>query len=374
VTSGYFRLYFGADGQLLNGLRYGVNGEMRTNFPSPVSQSPGGNTQATTWFTRRAYGYIGTPQFGYVRFGQGDGPLGLFTGAGITTGEAFSTGAWDGDIPDLMPQNVVPAWQFNDVSREYATNKIVYLSPTFFGFNVSASFAPSSATLAAENCGSAAGGGCIAQASSTLPSDILTSTSARGRNTFEIAARWQGNLGPVAIDSYGGWQNGAVVNNGSALTPGQLAKGVDAFAAGASVTFFGFSVFGAGYGGQMNEVASPVPVITLAHGGGANRGSPKAWSAVGGGQYSLGPWTVGASYYYYDRAGAITGTGNEIFRGWAVGGDYSWAPGFDTFLEYIGGKKHQGGINQVDSGPGANPNLHNTTWPQGVALTMLIRW
>jgi hypothetical protein len=202
-----------------------------------------------------------------------------------------------------------------------------------------------------------------------LPSDL-----ARPRNIFEIAARWQGNAGPVAIDSMVGWQYSAVVNNGSAVTPGQKYKGVDAFDAGASLTWLGASIFGHVLGGQMNGVVTPTPVITVANGDPVNRGSPKAWSAVGGAQYSIGPWTVGASYWYYGSAGSASGTGNQVFRGWAVGGDYSWAPGFDTFLEYIGGRLHQSGVNLVNSGPGANPNLNNSVNPNGVALTMLIRW
>ena len=170
TNNGYFRLYFGADGQLLNGIRYGANAEMRTDFVGPngsastytVSGSVGnasGNSTASLWYTRRAFGYMGTPTLGYIRFGQGDGGLSLFTGAGITTGEAFSTGAWDGDVPDMMPGNLPDTWQFYDVGNEYTSNKIAYVSPVFFGLQGVISFAPNSTNLAIESCGYSVGRG-----------------------------------------------------------------------------------------------------------------------------------------------------------------------------------------------------------------------
>ena len=377
-TSTLFRLYFGADGQLLNGLQYGVNGEMRTNFAGTTAQGYSGtaalgnasaNSSASLWFTRRAFGYIGTPKYGYLRFGQGDGPLSLFTAAGITTGEAFSTGAWDGDVPDLMPGNMIPTWQFYDVGNEYTSNKIVYLSPTWFGAQGAVSFAPNS-TQGPNECGTVSAGACNNQASSPLASDFT-----RPRNIIEAGLRWQGNLGPVAVDSMIGYVHSAVVNNGTIVPlalQGTRAKGVDVIDGGASLTFLGFSVFGHVNNGTQNGTLTPVAVIP-------GRGSPKGTAYTVGGQWSGGPWTVGASYYYLHRAGsntpstALNPVGNEVFRGEAVGGTYNWAPGFDTFLEYLHGERRQGGVNLVDSGT-APPNLHNNLSINGIALTMLLRW
>jgi len=373
TNNGLFRLYFGADGQLLNGLRYGVNAEMRTNFAGPnasaatytVSGSIGnasGNSTASLWYTRRAFGYVGTPQFGYLRFGQGDGPLSIFTASGITTGEAFSTGAWDGDVPDLMPGNVVPTWQFYDVGNEYTSNKITYLSPTMFGAQVAFSYAPNSSVLSPESCGSAAGGACLQQSSSALGGDLT-----RPRNIIEAAVRWQGNLGPVAVDSMIGYAHSGVVNNGNFLFPGTKAKGVDVIDGGASLTFLGASLFAHANTGTQNGTMTPVAVIP-------GRGSPKGTTWTAGAQYATGPWTVGASYYYYNRAGSAAGIGNETFRGEAVGGDYNWAPGFDTFLEYLHGERRQAGVNYLDSGTGVPAGAHNHVSLNGIALTMLLRW
>lgn len=369
---GYFRLYFGADGQLLNGLRYGANAEMRTNFAGPnnsaatytVSGSVGnasGNSTASLWYTRRAFGYIGMPQYGYLRFGQGDGPLSLFTGNGITTGEAYSTGAWDGDVPGLFQGGLAPTWMFYDVGNEYVSNKIAYVSPNFMGFQGGISFAPNSTAGAASNsCGTATAGACANQSSSTLPSDW-----ARPRNIIEAAVRWQGNLGPVAVDSMLGIANSAVVNNGSFLTPGTKTKGVNIIDGGASLTWLGASIYGHWNNGTENGTMTPVAELP-------GRGAQKGVAWVAGVQYSTGPWTAGTSYYSLNRQGSLAGLNNESFRGEAVGGDYNWAPGFDTFLEYIHGERRQAGVNYLDVG--GNPMAHNHISLNGIALSMLIRW
>jgi len=374
TNNGYFRLYFGADGQLLNGIRYGANAEMRTNFVGPngsaatytVSGSVGnasGNSTASLWYTRRAFGYIGMPTTGYIRFGQGDGPLSLFTAAGITTGEAFSTGAWDGDVPDLMPGNLPDTWMYYDVGNEYTSNKIVYLSPNFLGFQGAISYAPNSTNLAIESCGTPSAGACAAQTSSPLPSDW-----ARPTNIVEAAVRWNGNLGPVAIDSMLGFATSGVVHDGLyGAAGGTKAKGVNVIDGGASVTFLGASIFGHFNGGTENGTMTPVVETPT-------RGAPKAWTWVAGAQYSIGPWTAGASYYYLNREGSAAGLGNDSFRAEAIGGDYNWAPGFDTFLEYLHGERRQAGVNFLDSGTGVPTGLHNNISLNGIALTMLVRW
>jgi predicted porin len=382
AMAGYTREYFGADGQLLNGVLYGAAIEFRSNFAGTTATGYSGtgamanasaNTQAYIPLIRRSWGYVGTPHYGFIRFGQGDGPLSLFTSPGITTGEAFSTGAWDGDVPDLMTGNEAgDSWPYYDTGNEYDSNKIVYLSPVFFGAQGAISFAPNSSNNQPNECSNNAGN-CINQASSTLPSDY--NGHARPRNIFEIAGRWTGNLGPVAVDSMLGWIHSAVVNNGNfGVLSGPRAKGVDVIDGGASLTFLGASIFGHFNGGTADGVATPSPIITVANGYAANRGTPKEWTWVAGGQYSIGPWTAGASYWYYQHPGtSTTAIGNDTMRGIAVGGDYSIAPGWDMFLEYLYGKRRQNGVNLVDNnGPS---NLHNCLCNiNGIAFTTSIRW
>src|SRR4249920_3728281 len=125
---GFFRLYFGVDGKMNNGLIYGANAEMRTIF---AGQAPPGyttsgaianasaNSNGSLWYTRRAYVYLGGDNFGIFRIGQGDGPLGLFSGN--STGEFYDTGNWNGDIPNLLGGGTI-AWFFPTVGNEYGSN------------------------------------------------------------------------------------------------------------------------------------------------------------------------------------------------------------------------------------------------------------
>jgi len=374
-NNGYFRLYGGVDGKLLNGIIWGANFEMRTNFsggapggytlaaPSSVSTVNGSaDSTAALWYTRRAFGYIGAPAWGLVRYGQTDGPLSLFTGAGITTGEAFSTGAWDGDVPDMLPGNSYTGWFFNDIGNEYTDNKIVYVSPSFFGLNGAISFAPNSSNLQANNGGSYAGGDNINQSSSVSGTD-----QGRPRNIIEAAVRWQGTFGPVSIDSMFGLQHSGVVNNGNSLAPGVTHKGIDSIDGGASVTAFGFSVYGHVLGGTLNGTMTPVTET-------AARGGPKAWSYVEGLQYSIGPWTAGASYWSVTEEGTASGLGMQSFRGVAVGGYYSVTPSWNVFLEYLHGQRHQAGVNFIDVGTGAPTTSGNNVTTNGVALTSSVNW
>ena len=322
---------------------------MRTNFlPGGASSytntgnagNASANSTASLWYTRRAFAYVGTPTLGILRYGQGDGALSLFTGAGITTGEAFSTGGWDGDVPDLMPGNSFGGWAFNDIGNEYTSNKIAYISPTFAGFNFSASYAPSSCVLSGNQNASAAAGGNCEQTSSVLASDL-----ARPTNIVEAAVRWQPTFGPVAFDSMVGYQHSGHVNNGNALPAlsGQKFKGVDVFDAGASATIYGASIFGHIVTGTENGIVTPTAISPT-------RGAPKMLSWVAGLMYSNGPWTVGASYWSLNKAGALTGLGNESFRGEAVGGYYTITNGWNVFLEYLHGERHQAGVNFMDVG------------------------
>jgi hypothetical protein len=373
-NNGYFRLYGGIDGKLLNGIIWGANFEMRTNFSggapggytiaapsSVVTVNGSADSTAALWYTRRAFGYVGAPVWGLVRYGQTDGPLSLFTGAGITTGEAFSTGAWDGDLPDMLPGNSYTGWAFNDIGNEYTQNKIVYLSPTLFGANFAVSFAPNSSNLQIDNGADYAAGNNINQASSVLASDL-----ARPRNIIEAAARWQGTFGPVSIDSMFGMQHSGVVNNGNSLSPGVKAKGLDTIDGGASVTIFGASVYGHVLGGTMNGTGTPDPV--------GPRGSPKGWSWVEGLQYTIGPWTVGASYWSFINNGSTAGIGMQSMRATAVGGYYAVTPSWNVFLEWLHGQRHQAGVNFMDAGTGVPTTLGNNVTTNAIALSSIVTW
>ena len=149
----WMRLYGGADGMAANGLRYGGAFEVRTNFsgasntPSaanPASQA-GATTNLMTLYVRRAFVYAGTDQLGIVRFGMGDGLISLYD-AGRTTLQTYSPSAhFNGsDLQGAIGGNTAPPFAFISGSGDaYDTQKIVYLSPNFSGFDFGLQYSPS---------------------------------------------------------------------------------------------------------------------------------------------------------------------------------------------------------------------------------------
>ncbi len=110
-------------------------------------------------YVRRAYGYIGTSQAGYVRLGETDSAFSLMqTGVleNYGDGAQFNT---DGGIYNSIPTAAAPAtFIYSDTSHLYATDKIVYLSPTIAGFSAGVGFEPNSDGLkeGTADCASAA--------------------------------------------------------------------------------------------------------------------------------------------------------------------------------------------------------------------------
>jgi len=356
---GFFRLYFGVDGKLTNGMIYGAATEMRTNFAGVVKNSSG-NSTASTWYTRRAYGYVGGATWGTVAIGQGDGPLALFNG--ISTGEAYDTGQFDGDIGAFFA--TVPAWAFNDIGNEYVSNKVRWVSPSWSGLQVGLSYAPESVGLWANGNGQASAGSNASQRVSTLGTDL-----GRPRDMYEIAARWQGNLGPVAVDTMLGYSGSSTVRAATGTPYAANVTGykdLSVFDFGLSGTVQGFSAFGHVTTGASDGAFTPR--ASLANG---RKKDELAWTA--GVQYANGPWTVGTSYYSFVHQGSTSAiAGNRTDQGFGVGGTYNVVPGFDLFASYLWGQIKQSGVNFVDAGGPTTD--HNKVTISAVQLTAMFRW
>jgi predicted porin len=348
---GGMRLYFGVDGQLTNGILYGANYEVRTN--SGIVGGASANSTANTLYARRAYVYIGADSWGLFRLGQGDGPTSLFNGN--TTGEFFSTGAWDGDVPGLFG-NAALAWAFPVVGNEYASAKITYVSPSFNGFQVGLSFAPSNAAQTGGVGGSAFLGVVDRGAASAVASDW-----ARPRNTFEVAARYSGNLGPVGTYLMAGYTGSGTIDNNTGA--GAQYWGLSVFDAGMAFNYMGIQPFAHLTTGKMN--GAHVPQQKLA----GRKKDGLAW--VAGLAYGNGPYTVGASWYSFDSEGSAAGTGNRQEYGLAIGGDYTVTNGLDFYLEYLYGVRKQAGFNFETGAAGA---AVNKTTASGAMATMQVRW
>lgn len=364
-TLGYARFYQGVDGLTTGGLRYGAAAEIRVNTgtssPSTTSGGASGATAAQTLYVRRAFVYLGGEKWGAVHFGQDDGPLGLMD-AGVTTFQTYNDGGWNDDLNDIGSPDT-PLFPFpSGIGNEYTTSKIVYLSPQIAGFDFAASFEPDDNPLNDALPGAAA-------LSPQLSTGATAAEIARRRNTYEAAARYQGNLGPAGIYAMAGYMGSGTVTRGIGA-PNIDYKNLGIYMAGAAVNFGGLRIGGNFTGGQVNDqVGLKVD------------GMPNMIAYIVGVQYTMGPAVIGASYLNVMSGGALgpstasnpSGVLNSGRRegGINIGGTYVLAPGLLGWLSATYGQRYQGGWNF--STGSAGPDANNVKFT-AIALGGMVRW
>jgi hypothetical protein len=378
-------LYPSVDGVAANGMQYGAFVEIRTeNYQPPgnsnlISTTGGSSISASDraqyLYARRFYSYLGAPSVGTFRFGTTDGPTGLFeTG----TFEGFNDGAWNGNVPNFFSGNTTPVFPFvGGTGAEYATNKIVYLSPQFSGFEFGFSYEPNAVSntynggnspgLNSTLTGLANGTACgyASPGCGRLSSSPLASQAGRRLNTVEFDSRYRGTFGGVGIAAEAGWWGSQHV--AQAVAGGTRFQGLDVGQFGFTASYAGFTAGGHLMYGEYNTGDN----LNLV---GAKPSS--AW--IAGAQYVTGPLVVGASYYVYDGAGASgpppisPSVKRERSVGIAAGGTYTLAPGVSAFLSYLYGTNHELGVNILGDGEAAN--THNNTKAQGLFIGTGVRW
>lgn len=346
----YARLYPALDAQTPGGLRYGGFAEIRANNNTGATGGVGvgtaGQRGTNTLFWNRAFGYLGGDSWGTVRFGMTDGPANLMK-AGLF--ENFADGGWNGSAPGLTAG--LNPFQFPiSGGYEYSSQKIVYLSPSFAGFDVGFSWAPSTATHQGSDGGTVVSGGSARGATSVLGSDANRYT-----NLFEATARYRQTFGGVGV-----LVSGSYIGSGKVTVPtaGNARRGISLFDGGAQVSYMGFSAGGHVSTGRFN--------------GNLNLSAPGEKTALVwllGASYETGPWTVGAHYIVSSRPGAFGGAAQKE-HGFSVGGTYAWAPGVRTFVELVQATRKESGVNlNIGIGP-AKSKISGV----GVVLGQAFRW
>lgn len=269
ITS-YTRLYPGFDGVAANGLKYGASIEIRQDNSADAGGGVYGSIsqqsrQRGELYIRREWGYIGTDQLGTLRIGSTDGPSGLYM---VGNFENFNDGGWNGDIQNQIAMNVAPVWPFADAGSVYTTNKIIYLTPQFYGIDFGIAYEPNTG-----NTGQAAGSsGCngnnaigpfipATQSIAGAGCDRLASTTTgdytRRRNLVDAAIRYRGTFGPVGLAAYAAYIGSGKVGDSTPVgSPGFAARnqfdGLNLGAGGIAVTWAGLTVGGMAQGGRFN--------------------------------------------------------------------------------------------------------------------------
>jgi hypothetical protein len=388
-VSTFARLYTGVDGMATNGLRYGGSIEIRQNFPpggvlgqtaSPTfTFASSASTNASTFssgetlFVRRAFGYLAGDSWGIVRLGQGDGPIGLYDG-GVTTFQFLPSGnlSGSGNLQDnTMSATSVPFLPSTLAGAEYVSSKIVYLSPQLAGFDFGVSWSPN--TLNGYSVCTAAGPSCVNMSSGPVPVD-----GAKPMNLTEMAIRYQGTIGDLAVLAYGAWVHSGhtdysgpvvpVVHTVAAtagLTSGAYGQfdNINMGQVGVALTYAGFRIGGNWTGGAVNGQLATRP-----------SGGSMANGWVAGLTYTTGPLTAGIVGEMFNTQGAAQLVGLTQRNEWAInpGLMYTVAPGLQVWGEYLYQARHQNGFNFVTGAAGSL--AYNNVKAQGFLLGSTFFW
>jgi Gram-negative porin len=407
--SSYFRLYPAFDGLAANGLRYGAAVEIRENFSggtatgatfangtsggtttSGVATGPSTNSSQETLFVRRAFTYLATDQAGIVRFGQGDGVLGLFDNCIFTT-QCWDagTGNFNGGEPlqGIGAANTSPPFVWlAQAGAEYDNAKIVYLSPQFYGFDFGAQYAPNEGN-SFQNAGNGVGCG---QASPSCINVSSGNDSTRWLNQVGVGLRYQQTFGIADFKLYGFYENagkeslttspfstptqalhGTILPGGTAASvQNQRYNNLSFYKAGVAITAFNITAAADYIGGAVNNQLGLVPQ------GGANMNA-----VVTGLTYANGPITAGAEIGIIDEQGAaqLAGISQRHMYEIAFGGAYKLAPGVQLVAEYMYESLHQGGFNFNTNAPttnaaGAVNGASIDGRAQGVMFATVLTW
>jgi predicted porin len=342
--AGYARLYPGFDGVGANGLQYGAQTEIRVN----QNTSPDTSAGDETLYVLRAFGYLGLPELGLVRFGQQEGALYLFDTGRFESGtDAFNDGGWNGDIQNFFVNSSArPVYPFTWSNNLRTTDKIDYISPVFSGFSFGVSFEPNQT---AENV--------------TDPVVSQPGGADLRRNTYEIGARYKAAFGPVGLNVSGGYLGAGTVSSSTALGGSEPYQAVSVGSLGAEMTYAGLTFGGNTKFGDMNGQYLPNP-----------SGADNAIGWLAGAVYTTGALSVGGSYFDYQSTGDYSKPlleGQRRETGAAAGATYILVPGVKLFASYLYGTRHQGDFNFLTSKVGSD---NNNTRAQVFAVGTWIYW
>lgn len=391
----YMRLYPGFDGLSAQGIRYGAAIELRENFlgaspanagataAAPAVQSPSATSSGQTVMVRRAFTYLAADKVGLIRLGQTDGVVGLYDNCLFTTQcwdagvGVQQQGAWGTTPTNATGGGAVYPW-LSQAGAEYVNQKVVYLTPQFFGFDLGVQYAPGQGNGLQNSTGSNANGlAPCAQPNDNCSSVTTGGTSNRWINQYGIGVRYEGTFGAVDAKAYGYWEGSGKenvdVNGYTAAVPGTAAfragatannvhyQNLGFYQAGAALSAFGTTAAVSYIGGKVNGQLALDPV------GGVNT---NAW--IAGLTYNNGPWTAGANFGLIDTQGAVqlTGTSQRHQVIGAFGGNYKVAPGVNLVLEYDYITQHQGDFNFNAGAVGNTVDSH----AQGVLFSTVLTW
>jgi len=343
TTNGDARLYFGIDGLTVDDIAYGTQIEVRTTT-SNSGQAVGSNSTSSNGgpylYVKRAYGYVGNKESGYARLGQTDSAFTLLQ-TGVV--EAFGDGAqWTGDGTAKQILPVAPGqFVYADQSALYATSKVVYLTPSYAepilggAFSGAVGFEPNSngvkegdATLTGTT------GAALAATNSAV-------NAKERQNTFDVAGQYAVKYNGAAIKTSVGFIDGSPIHfDGTNANTTNAASNLDSLQvleAGAQVTYLGVTL---GANVKTGQVEDGYQLKA--------KGARNALTYIVGGNYVVGPYVIGASFFDGQSAptaynlSTVKTTARTISEyGAAVGANYVISKDLSLYTQYLYGHTHQ---------------------------------
>jgi hypothetical protein len=337
ATFGEFRIYPGFDAETLNGIMYGFQSEFRTLKSNAGAGKNNNSTNGSGFagiYIQRAYGYIGMPEYGFLRFGQTDSAFGLSQVGVFENFGDYNHFNGDGQV-NLMLPTAPGIFIYSDVSSLYSTNKFVYESPTLDtpagNFSGIIGFEPNSN-------GIKQGTASIASANGAAATSIADGSPNRRRNTLDMSVSYSNEMAGFDTKANVAYLHGAPLSSTNGSYGAAAPYGYDelsVFQAGLQTTYAGLTVGGNIKYGQLEDNYAFKP-----------KGARNAFGYIVGASYVNGPYTVGASYFNQQSSGAYvpgkTGTAQTLNEnGLAVGADYQLAKPIGFFIQYLYGHQHQ---------------------------------
>jgi len=297
------------EGTAANGIVYGAQIEIQFDRGS-------NRDQTTTADLDEAFLFLRSESLGVLQLGNNEGIANQLAVGQIT---GWATGGVDGDINDFMVGTTHTYFTFDTGDN----TKINYRSPSFFGFDFGGSFAfnKSEGTL---ECGSL-GTSCqrLSEADGI----------ARAKDIYELAARYTGNFAGFGVSGGVGYIGSSAVDARTAQ--GASFDGVSLVNIGLSASFAGFTVGGHYIFGSGNGADTPLPSS-------GNNDDMKQYFF--GAEYKIGAFRIGAHYFNNEYEGSIANAADREDKGYAVGGNYTLAPGLDLIAEYTSVEAKEDGV------------------------------
>lgn len=307
------------EGKAANGISYGATVELQVD---QNRQATPGTATKTALDTDEMYIWVSSPTAGQLRFGDEDGVvLGAHANGFVTN---FGTGGVDGDwLDNVVGANYRPGY----IAGGYLTDstKIIYTSPSFFGFDFGASFG--------FNDGEGEDSGCEVLGANCDRAGSYVYGAPRRKNEVQASVRYRGSFAGVGLSATAGYIGSDSTKN----LAGDSGRGLSVGLFGLQATAYGLTV-GANYGiGNANSGLG-----ILRRGQVDDRDLEHIFA---GASYTFGAFTVGANFSNSTSAGDQANPAALREQLWAVGGNYALAPGLALVAEYTTGSRRENGRN-----------------------------